>query len=116
VEDAEALRMMIREILEGAGYRVIECADPAEALRKPAPDVARAHLLLTDVVMPQASGPEVARSLRKKHPGLKVLFMSGYTNQAIGHHGVLDEGAQLLEKPFTTDSLLRRVRSVLDAN
>jgi len=115
VEDAEALRIMIREILEGAGYGVIECADPAEALRKPAPDVKRVHLLLTDVIMPQASGPEVARSLRKKHPGLKVLFMSGYTNQAIGHHGVLDEGAQLLEKPFTTESLLRKVRSVLDA-
>jgi len=114
VEDAEALRIMIREILEGAGYGVIECADSAEALRKPAPDVARAHLLLTDVIMPQTSGPEVARSLRKKHPGLKVLFMSGYTNQAIGHHGVLDEGAQLLEKPFTTEGLLRKVRSVLD--
>jgi two-component system, cell cycle sensor histidine kinase and response regulator CckA len=115
VEDAEALRIMIREILEGAGYGVIECADAAEALRKPAPDVARAHLLLTDVIMPQTSGPDVARSLRQKHPGLKVLFMSGYTNQAIGHHGVLDEGAQLLEKPFTTEGLLRKVRSVLDA-
>ena len=115
VEDAEALRVMIREILEGAGYGVIECADPAEALRKTARDVTRADLLLTDVIMPQASGPEVARSLREKHAALKVLFMSGYTNQAISHHGVLDEGAALLEKPFTTDSLLQKVRSVLDA-
>jgi two-component system cell cycle sensor histidine kinase/response regulator CckA len=115
VEDAEALRVMIREILEGAGYGVIECGDAAEALRTLAAEVARADLLLTDVIMPQASGPEVARSLREKHPGLKVLFMSGYTNQAIGHHGVLEDGATLLEKPFTTESLLRKVRSVLDA-
>jgi two-component system cell cycle sensor histidine kinase/response regulator CckA len=115
VEDAEALRIMIREILEGAGYGVIECGEPAEALRKSAPEVARADLLLTDVIMPQASGPEVARALREKHPALKVLFMSGYTSQAIGHHGVLDEDAPLLEKPFTMDSLLRKVRSVLDA-
>ncbi len=115
VEDAEALRVMIREILEAAGYGVIECGEPAEALRKSTADVARADLLLTDVIMPQASGPEVARALREKHPALKVLFMSGYTNQAIGHHGVLEEGAPLLEKPFTTDSLLRKVRSVLDA-
>jgi CheY-like chemotaxis protein len=114
VEDAEALRVMICEILEGAGYSVIECADPAEALRKGAPEVVRAALLLTDVVMPQASGPEVAKSLREKHPALKVLFMSGYTDQAIGHHGILGEGAELLEKPFTTSGLLRKVRSVLD--
>jgi PAS domain S-box-containing protein len=115
VEDAEALRMMIREILEGAGYGVIECADPADALQKGAPDVTRADLLLTDVIMPRASGPEVARSMREKHPGLKVLFMSGYTSHAMGHHGMLDEGAALLEKPFTTDGLLRSVRSALDA-
>ena len=114
VEDAEALRIMIREILEAAGYDVIECVEPAEVLRKPAADVARAQLLLTDVIMPQASGPDIARSLRAKHPTLKVLFMSGYTDQAIGHHGFLDGGAPLLEKPFTTDSLLRKVRSVLD--
>jgi two-component system cell cycle sensor histidine kinase/response regulator CckA len=116
VEDAEALRMMIREILEGAGYAVIECGNPAEALLTPAADVTRADLLLTDVIMPRANGPEVARSLREKHPALKVLFMSGYTNQAIGHLGVLADGAPLLEKPFTTESLLRRVRTVLDTN
>ena len=115
VEDAEALRIMIREILEGAGYGVIECGEPAEALRKSAAEVAQADLLLTDVIMPQASGPEVARALREKHPSLKVLFMSGYTSQAIGHHGVLEEDAALLEKPFTMDSLLWNVRSVLDA-
>jgi two-component system cell cycle sensor histidine kinase/response regulator CckA len=111
VEDADALRMMIKEILEEAGYTVLACADAQEATdtggRTP-------DLLLTDVVMPRTSGPDLARTLRARNEAMKVLFMSGYTDDAIGHHGVLEAGAQFIQKPFTTDSLLRKVRDVLD--
>jgi PAS domain S-box-containing protein len=111
VEDAEPLRLMIKEILEEAGYKVIACAEPQEAEGWAGP----ADLLLTDVVMPHTSGPELARSLRGRNASMKVLFMSGYTDEAIGHHGVLEPGAQFIQKPFTTDNLLRKVRDVMDA-
>jgi PAS domain S-box-containing protein len=115
VEDAEALRVMIREILEGAGYAVVERASSQEVLEQAGAGLGAFDLLLTDVIMPRVSGPDLARALRRAHPGLKVLFMSGYTDQAVGRQGVLDSGGQFLQKPFTTDGLLTKVRAVLDS-
>jgi two-component system, cell cycle sensor histidine kinase and response regulator CckA len=113
VEDADALRAMIREILESAGYAVLECSNAEEAASRMT--AARADLLLTDVIMPRLSGPDLARELRAARPGLKVLFMSGYTDEAIARRGVLETGARFMEKPFTTEVLLQNVRVTLDA-
>jgi two-component system, cell cycle sensor histidine kinase and response regulator CckA len=114
VEDADALRAMIREILESAGYAVLDCSNAEEAASRMAGST-RADLLLTDVIMPRLSGPDLARELRAVQPGLKVLFMSGYTDEAIARRGVLDTGARFMEKPFTTEVLLQNVRLTLDA-
>ena len=114
-EDEEALRVMIREILETAGYAVLSGASVEEIL-----SVARTHkgtidLVLTDVVMPRMSGRELASGVLAAHPEGRVLYMSGYTDEAISHHGVLDAGTQFIQKPFTAEALLRKVREVLDA-
>ena len=114
VEDEDAVRGLLREVLESAGYTVLQAASGAEALR-----VSRAHagtvdLLLTDVVMPGMGGREVATLLAAQRPGLRVLFASGYTAEAIARHGVLEPGTDLIHKPFTPDALLRRVRERLD--
>jgi CheY-like chemotaxis protein len=114
VEDAGPLREMIREILEVAGYTVVASAGPADALRRlPTIDPPPA-LLLTDVVMPGMSGPELARSVRAARPETRVLFMSGYTDDAVGLHGVLSSETRFLQKPFTSDALLFKVRETLD--
>ena len=115
VEDADPLRMMIQEILEEAGYTVLECADPEEALRRVSTTDAPIRLMLTDVVMPRLSGPDLAKSVRVARPEIKVLFMSGYTDEAMGLHGVLVEGTQFIQKPFTADALVRKVRVAIDA-
>ena len=113
VEDAEALRSMIREILEGAGYSVVEYAAPGAVLE--AIDVlGEVDVLLTDVVLPRMSGPELAGLLRQARPHLEVLFMSGYTDQSAGHAAVLDPDRHFLQKPFTTADLLGKIRAVLD--
>ena len=114
VEDAEALREVIRETLEERGYTLLVAAEGEEAL-----DLARQHqepieLLLTDVVMPKLGGADLAKRLKALRPGIRVLHMSGYTNGAISQGGVLAEGVALLEKPFTSDKLARVVREVLD--
>jgi FixJ family two-component response regulator len=72
--------------------------------------------MVTDVVMPGMSGRDVANAIASLRPGLRVLFMSGYTDSAIGHHGVLDPGTEFLQKPFSADDLTRKVRSLLDAS
>ena len=114
VEDADPLRVMIREILEGAGYTVLESSDPVEALSRVRSLDAPVGLMLTDVVMPRMSGPDLAKSVRIARPEIKVLFMSGYTDEAMGLHGVLDAGTRFIQKPFATDALLRKVREALD--
>ena len=116
VEDAEALRLMIREILEAGGYTVLESAEPEEALLTLGMGDTPVHLVLTDVIMPRMSGPELAAGVRIARPEIKVLYMSGYTNEAIGQHGVLDAGTQFIQKPFTADDLLQKVRQALDRN
>jgi hypothetical protein len=113
VEDAAPLRTMIREILEGDGYTVREYATPTTVLDELAL-LGGASVLLTDVVMPGTSGPELARLVRAAHPHIKILFMSGYTEQAVSRHGVLEPASDFLQKPFTTDGLLAKVRAVVD--
>jgi two-component system cell cycle sensor histidine kinase/response regulator CckA len=116
VEDDEPLRTLAREILSIQGYTVLDAISPSEALRLADVHPGPIHLLLTDVVMPQMNGRQVADHLLAARPGLKVLFMSGYTDAAIVEHGVLEPGTHFLQKPFTPDGLLRRVREVLDAD
>jgi two-component system cell cycle sensor histidine kinase/response regulator CckA len=115
VEDADVLRMMIREMLESAGYEVLAEGSPEEALTVSETHSGPIHLVLTDVVMPQMSGPQLAERLKAKWPGVKVLYMSGYTDEAIVHRGALEGGAPFLQKPFTTEALLRKVGELLDA-
>ena len=106
VEDAEALRVMIREILEGGGYTVLDASHPEEALAMAKAHPSPVHLMLTDVVLPRMSGPDLAASLQRVRPGIRVLYMSGYTADAIGNHGVLEPGTHFLQKPFTAEALL----------
>ena len=114
VEDEEVVRGLTTNILEGAGYHVIAAGGGAEAAKLCADRNAPIDLLLTDVVMPRTSGKEVADQLTKMQPGLKVLFMSGYTDEAIVHHGVLDANVEFIQKPFTPVALSRKIREVLD--
>jgi len=114
VEDADALRVLIRRMLEAAGYSVLEYSDPEEALAGARTLEAPIHLLLTDVVMPGMSGPDLARSVQAARPGIRVLFMSGYTDEAMGLHGVLAAVTQFIQKPFTKAVLRRKVREALD--
>ena len=115
VEDEDVVRGLAKQILEQSGYKVLAASRGEEAIRLCAQSAEPIHLLLTDVVMPETSGKEVADRLREAIPGLRVLFMSGYTDQAIVHHGVLDSNVEFIQKPFTPSSLVRRVREVLDA-
>jgi signal transduction histidine kinase/ActR/RegA family two-component response regulator len=115
VEDEEHVRSAARSILVRQGYRVLDAGTPEEALA-----LARAHagpieLLLSDVVMPQMSGPELATKLGADRPGTRILFMSGYSEDSLLRQRVADSGIALLQKPFTFDSLARRVREVLDS-
>ena len=114
VEDEEALRKVAKRTLDAAGYTVLTAADGDEALLTCARHAGDIHLLLTDVVMPRMSGRALAQELSKTRPTLKVLYMSGYTDDAIVHHGVLDAGTHFLGKPFTAADLTRKVREVLD--
>jgi signal transduction histidine kinase len=113
-EDEDHVRAVARDILVPLGYRVLEAATPSDALRlcKQHPD--RLDLLLTDVVMPHVSGRELARQIAALRPEIRILFMSGYTDDAIVNHGVLDTGLAFLQKPLTPLSLARKVRQTLD--
>lgn len=113
-EDDETLRALLETILSDAGYKVLMAGRGTEALETGSRHGDRIHMLLTDVVMPGMSGSELARKFSSIAPGGKVLFMSGYTENAIVHQEVLDPGVPFLQKPFTRESLLRKVREVLD--
>ncbi|HXB57062.1 MAG TPA: PAS domain S-box protein [Vicinamibacteria bacterium] len=115
VEDAEALRLLIAEILEVGGYRVLPGASPEQALATADGHDGPIHLLLTDVVMPRMSGRQVADRIKASRPTVKIMYMSGYTDEAISHHGALEPGTHFIQKPFTADALLRKVREVLEA-
>jgi PAS domain S-box-containing protein len=114
VEDEEELRRLAKRILGRAGYVVLTAAHGDEALQIAKRHQGRIHLLLTDVVMPKMGGRVLATRLVAERPGLKVLFTSGYTDDAIAHHGVLDPGVRFVAKPVTPAELIRKVREVLD--
>jgi two-component system cell cycle sensor histidine kinase/response regulator CckA len=115
VEDEDVVRGLARKILEHAGYRVLEASRGEEAVRLCLERAGPIDLLLTDVVMPETSGREVADRLTELLPGLRVLFMSGYTDEAIVHHGVLDSNVEFIQKPFNPAALAMKVREVLDS-
>ncbi len=114
VEDETSLRKLSRHLLEICGYKVLEAESGADAIRISDDTSSHIDLLLTDVVMPGMSGRNVADELLKKRPGMRVLFMSGYTGQTVGQHGVLAEGSLFLQKPFTRDTLATKIRQALD--
>ena len=102
-------------MLEREGYEVLAAASGGDALALAACYAGRIHLLLTDVVMPGLSGRDVAERLGTSRPGIRVLFMSGYTDNVIAQRGMLDPGTAFLSKPFTPETLAAKVRGVLDA-
>jgi PAS domain S-box-containing protein len=114
VEDEDVVRGLARQILEQAGYHVLDARGGEEAIRLCRKLRGPIDLLLTDVVMPETSGKEVADRLTKLRPATRVLYMSGYTDDAIVHHGVLDSDVEFIQKPFTPVALAKKVREVLD--
>ncbi|MDH7490421.1 MAG: response regulator, partial [Anaerolineae bacterium] len=114
VEDEANVRAIVTRTLTEQGYTVLEAADGYEALRLAREYKGEIHLLLTDVVMPQMGGKELSERFAAIRPGVKTLFMSGYTDNAIVHRGILDPGVVFLQKPFTAAALARKVRQVLD--
>ncbi len=114
VEDDDRLRNLARKILELYGYSVLEAENGEDALRVNKEHEGQIDLMLTDVVMPKMSGKKTAERLQSLRPEIKVIYMSGYTDDAIVHHGVLAPGLNFLEKPFTPEGLARKVREVLD--
>jgi len=115
VEDEDGVRDLARDILEAKGYTVLWARDGAEALRICEQHSGPIHLMLTDVVMPEMTGRQLADRLAVLRPAIKVLYMSGYTDNAVVHHGVLDPGTVFLQKPFSAAVLTRKVRKILDA-
>jgi PAS domain S-box-containing protein len=115
VEDEANLRYLTRQYLEKQGYRVIEAADGAVAMQIAVAHEAVIHLLLTDVIMPGMNGRELAQRISEIRPNIKILYMSGYTENVVGHNGMLDAGVRLLQKPFNLRDLKRIVREVLDS-
>lgn len=113
VEDEKGVRELARQYLEMNGYTVIEAEDGQVALELSAMHAGPIHLLMTDVVMPGISGRELAERILHRRPGIKVLYMSGYTDQSVVHHGILERGAVLLQKPFNMASLALKLREVL---
>ncbi len=116
VEDEANLRYLARQYLEKQGYKVLEAADGAVAMQIAVAHEPVIHLLLTDVIMPGMNGHELAQRISEIRPNMKILYMSGYTENVIGHDGMLDAGIRLLQKPFNLRDLKSIVREVLDAS
>jgi CheY-like chemotaxis protein len=115
VEDEPAVRQIAREILETDGYHVVDAKDGADALRVVAEMKEPVRLMVTDLVLPDTTGLDLAEDLQRRFPGLQVLLTSGYTAQTLDLHGLAKSRAAFLAKPFRPDELLRKVRKVLDA-
>jgi two-component system, cell cycle sensor histidine kinase and response regulator CckA len=115
VEDEDVVRRAARSILERRGYTILETRSAGEALARLESHAGPIHLLLTDVIMPQINGRELAARVAAMHPDMRVLFMSGYTDDTVVQHGVLDQTAHHIDKPLTPDALARKVRQILDA-
>ena len=114
VEDDEIVRELTAEVLQSLGYAVLQAEDPEEAREVSKLHGGPIHLLLSDVILPRMDGRSLFKSLAPLFPDMKVLFVSGYAENAIVHHGVLDAGVNFLQKPFTVEALARKVRKVLD--
>ena len=104
---------MTTMMLERQGYTVLQAGTPGEAIRLAEAHPGEIHLLMTDVVMPEMNGRELAKNILSLYPNLKRLFMSGYTANVIAHHGVLDEGVNFIQKPFSMQDVAAKVRQVL---
>jgi len=113
VEDDEAVRNLMTTVLEEKGYKVLAAGDGEEALHLFGDYSGPVDLLITDMVMPKINGREMAEKMNQKRPGLKVLYMSGYTSNVIAHQNVLDSGVEFIEKPVTVEALLRKIREML---
>jgi len=114
VEDEDGVRTLLVRMLEQQGYKVLQAQHPDEAMELCEKQGQLISMLITDVVMPQMSGKQLAQELVRLRPQLKVLYMSGYTENTVGHHGVLDAGVEFLVKPFSREALARKVREILD--
>ncbi|MBI3790755.1 MAG: response regulator [Gemmatimonadetes bacterium] len=114
VEDHPQVRRAVTSMLRRAGYALLEAGDGDEALAASAAHRGRIDLVVTDIVMPRMNGRVLAERLRAQRPDLRVIFMSGYTEDIVVHQGVLDSGVDFIQKPVTADVLLPRVRAVLD--
>jgi len=114
VEDESMLLEMFQAMLEKLAYTVLVAGTPGEAIRLAEEHAGEIHLLMTDVVMPEMNGRDLAKRLLSLYPNIKRLFMSGYTVDVIAHHGVLDEGMHFIQKPFTLKDLAIKVRKALD--
>jgi CheY-like chemotaxis protein len=115
VEDDKNLREITVKLLEDGGYRVVDAKDSEDALRIVAASQPQIDLVLTDVIMPGISGPELVKKAGQGHPNLRALFMSGYTGDLIARHGAAIQENSFLEKPFTKRSLLLKVSAVLQS-
>jgi len=115
VEDEKLVRTLTRSLLEEAGYKIIEARSGIDALKVTASYSDPIHLLLTDVVMPGMNGPDLAERLALTHPNMKALCMSGYTGTFSNLNGLVDRCVELIEKPFSRDMLLRKVREVINS-
>jgi DNA-binding response OmpR family regulator len=115
VEDDEMIRNLVQKVLRANGYTVLVAANGGDAERVSGQHEGPIHLLMTDVVLPGLNGREVARRVVAARAGIRVLYLSGYTDDAIVHHGVLESGVEFLQKPFTPAVLGRKVREVLDS-
>ena len=115
VEDAAAVRAVARQVLQRQGYRVLEASEGEDALRLAARHQGTIDLVVTDVVMPRVGGRELAERLLVVRPETRVLYMSGYTDDSVVRHGILEGGVAYLQKPFSPEGLVRKVREVLDA-
>jgi two-component system cell cycle sensor histidine kinase/response regulator CckA len=113
VEDEESVRELVQRVLEHFGYRIMTAGTPGEALEIANMETRPIHLLVSDVIMPQMSGSTLASKIVSTNPGMRILYMSGYTDDAIVHHGVLNRDTPFLQKPFTPEALARKVREVL---
>jgi CheY-like chemotaxis protein len=115
VEDEEAVRKITRILLQMQGYRVLEADGGAAAIRQAETHPGEIHLLVSDVVMPEMGGRQLLDAVRRLRPGVRVLFMSGYTDDAVLLHGVLETTDAFIQKPFTPQSLAKKVREVINA-
>lgn len=116
VEDEPTLLELGELLLETQGYRVLTAGTPGEAIRLAEEHTGNIHLLMTDVVMPEMNGRDLAKKLLSQNQNLKCLFTSGYTANVIAYHGVLDENVHFIQKPFSRRDLAAKVREVLDQN